>query len=212
MPILYVHGVNVRSRDGFFAAQRLLRQYVAPAIAGDPENVLIDDVYWGDVGVTFAWDGASRPLSRILGKGPGATELAPADGALTAAAFRDALERVPEPEAAGPRTGGLISGGVAPAVSAAGGIRLRDLSEDELSDLLAAIVAGQVPEGEEQARLIVAADAVAREPATHAALASAQSPQEEIDRVLDRVHERRRRMRRSPPKASPTGLPVPAIT
>ena len=187
----HIHGVNVRSRDGSFAARLLLRQYVAPAIADDPDNVLIDDVYWGDVGVSFAWDGASRPLSRILGKGAGASELAPVEGALTAAAFRNALERVPQPEALGPSTGGLISGGFAPAPTAASGaIRLRNLSENGLSDLLAAIIARQVPDGEEQARLIVAADAVAHEPTTHAALAAAQTPQEEIDRVLDRVHER----------------------
>jgi len=30
MPILYVHGVNTRSREGFFAIEPLLRRHVAP--------------------------------------------------------------------------------------------------------------------------------------------------------------------------------------
>src|SRR5690349_12940505 len=69
MPILYVHGVNTRSRDGFFALRKYLERHIAPAISSDPKSVLIDDVYWGDLAATFAWDGESRPRSRLLGQG-----------------------------------------------------------------------------------------------------------------------------------------------
>src|SRR6516164_10254868 len=97
MPILYVHGVNTRSREGFLALDGYLRRYIAPAISSRPQTVLIDDVFWGDVGVHFAWGGASRPQSRILGMGAGATELSAVEGALTATAYANALDRVPEP-------------------------------------------------------------------------------------------------------------------
>lgn len=40
MPILYVHGVNTRNRDGFLAMEGFLRRYVAPTMAADAENVL----------------------------------------------------------------------------------------------------------------------------------------------------------------------------
>lgn len=43
MPILYVHGVNTRSRDGFLNEIRVyLRRYIAPAISSNPKTVLID--------------------------------------------------------------------------------------------------------------------------------------------------------------------------
>ena len=61
MPILYIHGVATRNRDGFLALQPYLQRLVAPAISADPDGVPIDDVFWGDVAATFAWDGASRP-------------------------------------------------------------------------------------------------------------------------------------------------------
>ena len=102
MPILYVHGVNTRSRDGFFALKPYLQRYVAPAISADPNAVLIDDVYWGDVAAQFAWDGASRPRSRLLGQG--AADAAPdaLESALTAHAHADILKRLPAAQAAAP--------------------------------------------------------------------------------------------------------------
>ena len=69
MPILYIHGVATRSRDGFVEIERYLRRLVAPGISPDPDGALIDDVFWGDVAATFFWDGASRPKSRLLGMG-----------------------------------------------------------------------------------------------------------------------------------------------
>jgi hypothetical protein len=190
MPILYVHGVNVRSRDGFFALKDYLRRYLAPVISHDPDNVLIDDAFWGDAGVDFAWNGGSRPRSRILGQGAGATALAPIEGALTAAAYRQALDRIPAPQAGARPTGGLISSGTTTALSSAPPVRARDLDPDELSDLLAVTISAQVPDAPQQARLILAADAVAHEPTLPASLAAATSAQDEIDTLLDLVRRR----------------------
>jgi hypothetical protein len=190
MPILYIHGVNVRSRSGFFECKEYLERYIAPALSDDPDHVLIDDVYWGDVGVQFAWNGASRPLSRLLGMGPGRAQPPPLEELLTAAAYRDALKALPPAPAAGSATGGLISGG-----AAMGGVtvpppRLRDLAPDALSDLLAEGFAETVPQPEQRARLALAADAVARDPATRTALAAAASAQQELDILLGRVRQR----------------------
>jgi hypothetical protein len=190
LPIFYIHGVNVRSRDGFFAIKTYLQRLVAPTISNDPEGVLIDDVFWGDIGVRFAWDGASRPRTRLLGMGAGVRPLSPLEGALTAEAFADTFRRLPATPSSTPATSGLMAGG-AVAVSPAGTkLSLKNLGADELSDLLAAMIGAQVAEPERRARLILAADAVAHDPATLAALAGARSPEQECDLLLDRVRQK----------------------
>lgn len=187
MPILYVHGVNTRCRTGFLALEAFLRHYIAPAISSQPDTVLIDDVFWGDAGVDFAWDGASRPRSRILGMGPDASELTAVEGALAAAAYADALDRLPEQPSPAPATGGLIAGGARAPGPARPVVRPRDLDRQELADLLAVIIASQIPESAEQTRLILAADAVARDPATSLLLARAATAEEELDALFERV-------------------------
>ena len=193
MPILYIHGVANRNRDGFLELRPYLERLVAPAISDDPKQVLIDDVFWGDSGVRFAWDGASRPRTRLLGQGAEATDVSAARAALTAVAFEDLFDRLPAPPAAGPSTGGLVAGG---APAAAGGVRprtrLADLRPDELSDLLAVVIGQTVADRERRARLALAADEVAHDPATAAALAGAASPQQELERLLERVNARAR--------------------
>lgn len=190
MPILYIHGVNVRSRDGFFAIKTYLQRLVAPAISNDPEGVLIDDVFWGDIGVHFAWDGVSRPRTRLLGMGAGARPLLPLEGALTAEAFADTFRRLPAMPSSTPATGGLIAGGAVAASPAGAKLSLKNLGTDELSDLLATMIGAQVAEPERRARLILAADAVAHDPATPAALAGARSLEQERDLLLDRVRRK----------------------
>ena len=187
MPILYVHGVNTRSRDHFLAMEGFLRRYVAPAIAPDPDNVLIDDAFWGDCGVQFAWDGASRPRSRLLGQGAEDARVSDLQGALTAAAFAETLGRLPEPAARPSASGGLVAGGGTgqPGTPA---LRLHRLTPAELSDLLASIISGTTAPGAEQTRLILAADAVAEDLAT--ALAGAATPADELERLLERVRDR----------------------
>lgn len=65
MPIVFIHGVAARAgqSDAFLWSEieRQLRHYVAPALAADPAAVPISKIYWGDLGVTMAWGGASIP-------------------------------------------------------------------------------------------------------------------------------------------------------
>jgi hypothetical protein len=193
MPIIYVHGVNVRSRDGFLALTDYLRRYLAPVIADDPENVLIDDVFWGDKGVSFAWGGQSRPRSQLIGMGAGARELQPVEGALAATAFAAALDRVPEPQApAAPATGGLAAGGPGGAAPpSARELRLSQLSREDLSDFLtAAIIAADPEPSPTRTARILAADAIAMDPATGAALARAKTPANEVRMAMALLQER----------------------
>ncbi len=195
MPIVYVHGVNVRSRDGFRALTDYLRRYLAPVLAPDPENVMIDDVFWGDKGVTFAWGGHSRPRSQLIGMGAGARELAPVEGALAATAFAAALNRVPEPPPppAAPASGGLAASGTGqpPATPPPRELRLSELSREDLSDFLTAaiIAADPEPSPERTARILVA-DSVAMDPATGAALARAKTPANEVRMAMALLQER----------------------
>ena len=71
MPILFVHGVAARSDNPAQVSlwneiRRFLRTYIAPIIASDPEGVLIDLVYWGDIGSGLAWNGASCPPATVF--------------------------------------------------------------------------------------------------------------------------------------------------
>jgi len=190
MPILYIHGVATRSRDRFFEIKPYLQRLVAPAISPEPDGVLIEDVFWGDVAATFAWDGASRPRSRLLGMGPGATPVPPVENALTAAAFADTFKRLPATPSAAPATSGLTSGRVAPAHPGGTPVRLKDLPPDALSDLLAVLIGDTAAAPEQRARLALAADAVAHDPSTPAALAAVGSAAQELDVLLARIQQR----------------------
>lgn len=71
MPILFVHGVAARSDNPIQVSlwkeiRKFLRTYIAPIIASDPEEVLIDLVYWGDIGSGLAWNGASCPPATVF--------------------------------------------------------------------------------------------------------------------------------------------------
>lgn len=65
MPIVYVHGVSIRDDNGWDTIESYLREYIAPKIAKDPQNVLIERCYWGDHGAKFRWSGASAPTSPL---------------------------------------------------------------------------------------------------------------------------------------------------
>ena|ERR1035437_2357338 len=74
MPIVFVHGVATRNGDKKYEdhwkdMNAYLRDYVAPEISARPNDVAIVDAYWGDLAAQFAWNGASRPLSALLGMG-----------------------------------------------------------------------------------------------------------------------------------------------
>jgi hypothetical protein len=190
MPILYIHGVATRSRDGFVEIERYLRRLVAPAISPDPDGVLIDDVFWGDVAATFFWDGASRPRSRLLGQGADGPQVSAVENVLTATAFANTLARLPATPTPAPATGGLIAGGAAPTPTGRAPLRLKDLTPDALSDLLVVLVGDTVADPAQRAYLALAVDAVAHDPATFAALAGVSNATQEIDLLLARVQAR----------------------
>jgi hypothetical protein len=139
MPILYVHGVNTRSRSGFLEIEPLLRQHVAPAISDDPASVPIDDYFWGPLGVRLFWDGASRPRTRIAGKGAiRAADDIVARG-LIINEHRAAVQRVPKAAVAA-RPSKVVPKG-ARRSSGPRAIRpLTDLKQDELATFLSGLL------------------------------------------------------------------------
>ena len=65
MPIVYIHGVNVRSDEYWAPLEAMMRLYIAPVISKAPEEVSITHCYWGDVGAYFRFQGASMPSSPL---------------------------------------------------------------------------------------------------------------------------------------------------
>ncbi len=167
MPILYVHGVNVRSRDGFHIFKRFARRYLAQEISDDPDGVEIRDVFWGEYAFTPAYGGISRPRSRLFGMG--VDEAPDRDAAIAAlgpgsdrfahalAAHGPAAEAAPDAGALG---GGLAAGGLgtsgddAPVEGGQDWKAMRELlltlDVDDLSDVLTAIVQGADLAAEEE--------------------------------------------------------------
>ncbi|HEY0013323.1 MAG TPA: hypothetical protein VGB79_10800 [Allosphingosinicella sp.] len=108
MPIVYIHGVNTRSRAGVEALAQPFRRWVAPAIRpGDPGSVGYHPVFWGDIAASFRWNLASRPRTQLLSAGAGgaAREIA------TARSAPRALMRAPLAPAAPVAGGGGVIGG-----------------------------------------------------------------------------------------------------
>ena len=197
MPILYVHGVNTRSRAGFLAIEPVLRRLVAPAISSDPAGVFISDVYWGDHGVKLRWDGASRPRTRLLGKGVVDANIGLVERSLAADAYGVALEDVAERSA--PDSGQLSAPGTSSARESSAPASLARMPKRELSDLLATLavqsLAGpadrQTPDAAtavDIANMLLAVDAVVEDPQTQAAIAG-KSTEQQIDVLLTRVHQ-----------------------
>jgi hypothetical protein len=177
MPILFIHGVAVRSDDEWPSIRKYLREYVAPAIASDPQNVDLRFVQWYPSGGKFYWDRKSRPLSAILGMGAGAAEGAVARAMELTEVSVDASD-APGVEAS-VDTGGLVAGGAGPGAAASGPPpRLRDMTPDELSDLFAAVVESTARDETstlteaERAEATIAADQAAHDPGTRARLAA----------------------------------------
>jgi hypothetical protein len=187
MPIVYIHGVATRSREEPFGeVERYLRRLVAPVLSDRPEEVAIRQAYWGDIGVSFAWNGASRPRSLLLGQGAAGASATPAERALLAAALKASLDALPATAPAATTSSGLISGrqSQAPATAA---LRLKDLSSDELSDLLADLLAATATDAGRRVEASLAADALAHDPGFLAALAAAPDTAAECDLIVARL-------------------------
>lgn len=140
MPILYVHGVNTRSRAGFLEIEPILRRHLAPVVSDDGASVPIDDYFWGHLGVHFAWDGASRPRTRIVGKGAARASDSLVAKGLVISEHRAAIQRAPKAAVAATRGKVVAKGARGPNGKRA--IRpLTDLKQDELSTFLSGLIA-----------------------------------------------------------------------
>jgi hypothetical protein len=179
MPILFIHGVNVRDRSLFEQIAPLLRRWAAPEISTKPEDVVIDDVFWGDLGVQFAWNGASRPKSRILGMGYATPLGAPPPETLPARleTARDLGWRLPSAAAAARPTPTLASGFGSATAASASNARLSDLAPDAIADFLVGVLLQSDPKpersGANTARLMILADDMAHDEKFLAALRAA---------------------------------------
>ena len=170
MPIIYIHGVANRDQAPFEHIEKYLRRFIAPEIASDPENVDIIYAFWGDVGARFRWDGASRPLSPLLGMGAIASD-AEATQAITAASLPEVLEDIPSFPAVSSDTGsGLIAGGPSIPTIEPSGFRLHPLTPQQLSDLIVTTLQSNIEDNQRQVQASIAADAVAYDSETFSKL------------------------------------------
>ena len=145
MPIVFIHGVAVRNSERKLNAWwpdllEKLRRYAAPVISGRPDRVTILPAYWGALGVQFAWGGASRPLSVMLGKGG----IRPApdwlEQAVGLAEMPGLIRGLPSAPAASESEGTLVAKGPGSTWSGTVSGRLKDLDPEELAALTMAAV------------------------------------------------------------------------
>lgn len=86
MPLLFVHGVNNRASDCDYFRERGMRRemfdrLVVPALRERfPKFAVLDEAYWGDLGVKYHWGLRSVPPTTVLKSlGPGMETLGPAE-------------------------------------------------------------------------------------------------------------------------------------
>lgn len=174
MPIVYVHGVATREEKfakSWGDLEKYLRRYAAPAISERPEDVLISAAFWGDLAANFRFGGISRPRTPLLGMGP--DEDSVVARSITAAEFAD-LIAVPDQ----PTGGGLLAAG--PSETGAD-LSIRDLSADQLSDLVVTCASDETP-----AAWLIAADEAAYSPA-FARVRSAVDDESALEIYFDEV-------------------------
>lgn len=83
MPLVFVHGVNTRDTDEDYvrsvaARKTMFEQIVVPVVVnrGFANFAVAEDIYWGDLGVTFGWNLRAVPQTSVL------ESLGPADAAV----------------------------------------------------------------------------------------------------------------------------------
>ncbi|MFD1103827.1 hypothetical protein [Sphingobium olei] len=69
MTIIYVHGVNVRTAEHGEILGKPLRRWLGPKLGVNGAEPGYEPVYWGDHGVKFRWNLASRPKTQLLRQG-----------------------------------------------------------------------------------------------------------------------------------------------
>jgi hypothetical protein len=164
--VVYIHGVATRATEPSARVERLVRRYLAPELAVDPDSVPFIYAYWGGHAAHLAWDGASRPRTPLLGQG-GHADAEQVTRTITALELSRLMEGLPH------QAEGSI-GPLAPSGPSAGltaeGFRLKDLTPDQLSDLVATTLDTL---GSNAADLLIAADDLVHDPETFARLSAA---------------------------------------
>lgn len=213
MPIVFIHGVNVRDTDEGYARDvatrgALLRRLVVGPLAEarrlPSTTVEVVNPYWGGHGITFRWDYATLPS-------PGDFETFGTAGTTPRADLEaEALLTQLGAGGAGEGGAGLESMGAEddPVLSAA----RRDpvlLVEAALAPLLTGEAglgqgAREVTEeaGEREAALLIAADEAARTDEVRARLSTARTGQAALDVLLEATLESYRKMAAPVPAAS----------
>jgi hypothetical protein len=191
MPIVFVHGVGVRDEAAWLSTRAFLRRYIAPVISCDADKVQILQAYWGDLGVRFAWNGASRPRAPLTGQGA-ELDPSPLDEASALLAvdertvnYSETAEPAYTSELApmGPRRGGSSSSGRKLEIAA--------LSPDELSDLFSQAVANDDSASQaDRTRMVIAVDDVAHDGKTLAEMAKLNTLDEQIQLLQQRLKDR----------------------
>jgi hypothetical protein len=220
MPILYIHGVAIRSDDYWQPLEALLRTYVAPVISDDPKNVWISCCYWGDLGSKFlgrslpdsSWTSLKDLPQKALPLAGRAGRKLSDLGTMAERKLEEAEETAKQrARQLKEKTGGhLKSAGQALVRGMEKGrqlLRLCDLHEDALSDLTAAAVAGSGADAQCMTLAAIACDEVASETSTAEILTKCQSIEEEVD-VVTRLIQKRYELLRSKRGLEPRQEPV----
>jgi hypothetical protein len=182
MSIVFVHGVANRQDDPSYEPhvqeiENFLQRYIGQDICPSGK---VFPAYWGKLGAKFAWDRDSRPKSVLLGQGAGQPAITTLDRALVVASSE--ASKLPSVPATPQASSVLVPAGPATSNPPFGsGIRLKNLSPDELSDLLSTVIADQSADPATRSLLIIAADDVAHDPATPVALAKCATVEEELE-------------------------------
>jgi hypothetical protein len=213
MPIIFVHGVATRTDDkGVYDSwwgeiKRYLETYIAPEIGASPDRIV--DAYWGDLAIKFAWDGASRPLSPLLGKGPPSDPTA-MEQVIAIASQPGPVRDAPASPSAPSPTNVLVPAGPAagPSTEPSAPIRLQDLAREQLSDLAVTVLQDLIKEPDRRASAVLAADAVAHDPATLGALAACPDRPAELELFKNLIAARYAEFERSRTATTPGLVPM----
>ena len=190
MPILYIHGVSVRDEAGWEAVETLLRQYVAPEIATDPENVSIKYCFWGDQAARLSWSGSSvpaTPLTQALMRSSERVKAGRERLAETGAKLKTrAVNRLKNPRFLRREDADKVALEFKPKLK-----RLRLLSGEKLSNFLTAAIHGSDKlSAKERAMLSSIADEVAHSPEVKKELEECESVDEEVRLLESRVKQK----------------------
>jgi len=179
MPILYVHGVSVRDETGWQQVETLLRRYVAPEIASDPENVEIKYCFWGGQAAKLSWLGSSVPNTPVREALHRSAERVKKGRAKIA----NVRTKLRNPRFLPRNEEGKVSLEFRPKLK-----RLRNLSKERLSDLYtAAIFQNDKIDAKDKALLATAADELVHSDEVMEELAKCKDTDEEFEVLNSRL-------------------------